>query len=127
MLKEICAVSALVAAAFVPSTAFQAAQAETVHAVATPAKSTSLINCTSWRAPKYKWFEEEHQRCLYCKGKKGSGYKKQHCEKKETKPTGPTQKDCAGTKEPLPNRPNRFCRTCTDLETGKIISKDCFD
>ncbi|MGN9846662.1 hypothetical protein ACTMTI_52040 [Nonomuraea sp. H19] len=132
MLKEICAASALAAAALVPSTASQAAQAEKVRAVATPAKSTSLTNCTSWHAPKCKWFEEENQRCLYCRVKKGSGYKKHYCEKKEKKPTepakppAPTQRDCATVADPLPGRPGRKCSICTDLETGKIISKECF-
>jgi hypothetical protein len=122
MLKEACAASALVAAALVPSMTSQAAQAEKVRAAATPAKSTSLTNCTSWRAPKCKWLEQKNQRCLYCRGKKGSGYKRQYCEKK---PTGPMQRECVQAKEPIPGNPERYCSTCRDPETGKVVSKTC--
>lgn len=127
VLKEACAISALVAAALVPSMAAQAAQGD--DDTRPPSTSVSLTDCASGSAPKCKYLEENGKRCLYCKGKKG-GYKKQSCEKKaeEKKPEEKkqsTQIDCTKTKDPLPNRPNRTCNTCTDLETGKISSKFC--
>lgn len=126
VLREACAIGALVAAALVPSVAAQAAQGDDDTRPA--AHSVSVVECASGNAPKCKYLEENGKKCLYCKGKKG-GYKKQSCEKKTTekKPEEkrPTQIDCSKVKDPLPNRPNRVCTTCTDLETGKVVNKFC--
>lgn len=77
MLKEACAISALAAAALVPSAAAQAQSADS---------ATSLRNCasTSAGAP-CKWMTENNKRCYYCKQskKKGGGWKRLYCQHQE--------------------------------------------
>ncbi|QYC39021.1 hypothetical protein Nocox_06970 [Nonomuraea coxensis DSM 45129] len=113
MLKEACAVSALVAAALVPSMPSQA-QSGNVPAAAS----------SETQAPKCKWLEEDGKRCHYCRGKKGSGYKRQYCERRR-EPMGPMELECVTTKEPTATSPNRSCKTCTDAKTGKRVSRQC--
>ncbi|MCK2220828.1 hypothetical protein MF672_044535 [Actinomadura sp. ATCC 31491] len=115
MLKEICAVSALAAAALIPSIPSQAQ--------AGPARDTvAATDCPTGHAPKCKWLEEGGKRCFYCRGKKGSGYKKQYCENKSSEAT---ETECVTTKEPTATSPNRTCKTCTDAKTGRRISRQC--
>lgn len=124
MLKEACAISALVAAALVPSVAAHAAQGDDDVRPATT--SVSLSECASRNAAKCKWLEENGKRCFYCKSKKG-GYKKQYCEKTETKKPDEdaAEIDCKSTKETVTGQPDKFCRTCVNAKTGKIVSREC--
>ncbi|MEU1724512.1 hypothetical protein [Nonomuraea sp. NPDC005692] len=129
MLKEACAVSALVAAALAPSMASQAL-GEKVHATtATPVTSAALAECAAGGAasgaPKCKYLEEGNKRCYYCRDKKGSGYKKQYCEQKTKQPEQSTERECKTTKEPITGSPDRTCKTCTDAKTGKVLSREC--
>ncbi|MEU6790328.1 hypothetical protein ABZ907_01400 [Nonomuraea wenchangensis] len=132
MLKEACAVSALVAAALVPS---MPSQAQAANAGAT----TSSIDSSATQAPKCKWLEEGGKRCYYCRGEKGSGYKRQYCERRRSesqmrgnesqmhgnKPQKPMSLECVTTKKPTTNSPNRTCKTCTDASTGKQVYQEC--
>ncbi|MEU4510583.1 hypothetical protein AB0G05_13885 [Nonomuraea wenchangensis] len=121
MLKEACAVSALVAAALVPS---MPSQAQAANAGAT----TSSIDSAASLAPKCKWLQEGDKRCYYCRGKKGSGYKRQYCERRRgqsQKPTKPMELECVTTKKPTTNSPNRVCKVCTDASTGKRVYQEC--
>ncbi|MGW5156368.1 hypothetical protein ACWEPN_12890 [Nonomuraea wenchangensis] len=125
MLKEACAVSALVAAALVPS---MPSQAQAANAGAT----TSSIDSSAMRAPKCKWLTEGDRRCYYCRSEKGSGYKKQYCERRhnESQKQGsqsrkPMDLECVTTKKPTMNSPNRVCKICTDASTGKRAYQEC--
>ncbi|MEV4286810.1 hypothetical protein AB0K40_15005 [Nonomuraea bangladeshensis] len=125
MLKEACAVSALVAAALVPS---MPSQAQAANAGAT----TSSIDSSSSLAPKCKWLQEGDRRCYYCRAKKGSGYKRQYCERRrgESHKQGsqsrkPMDLECVTTKKPTTNSPNRTCKVCTDASTGKRAYQEC--
>lgn len=120
MLKEACAISALVAAAFVPSTASQAQEAK-VTAVGT---STSLSDCASSSAP-CKWLSEGNRRCYYCKQskKRGGGWKRQYCEQRER---GPQQLECSTAPAPTATNPKRVCERCVDQRTGREVSTRCF-
>ncbi|MER7369371.1 hypothetical protein [Nonomuraea wenchangensis] len=146
MLKEACAVSALVAAALVPS---MPSQAQAANAGAT----TSSIDSSATQAPKCKWLEENGKRCYYCRGEKGSGYKRQYCERRRSEPRmrgnesqmhgnesqmrgnksqmrgnmphGPMSLECVTTKKPTTNSPNRTCKTCKDASTGKQVYQEC--
>ena len=125
MLKEACAVSALVAAVLVPSTISQA-QDVRAGAVSASATTTSLGNCASTRAPNCKWMQEKNKRCLYCKQKKqGGGWKRQYCEQKKQE-QGPQRLECTQVKSPTATSPNRVCETCVDQRTNKEVSTRCF-
>ncbi|MFI6922499.1 hypothetical protein ACIBIZ_21340 [Nonomuraea spiralis] len=105
------------------------ALAETVHTTATSATSAAPDDCAATNAgharnAPCKWLEEGNKRCYYCRGKKGSGYKKQYCESKP-KQQESTERECKTTKEPLPTAPDRTCKTCTDTKTGKVLSREC--
>ncbi|MEV4798529.1 hypothetical protein AB0K18_00840 [Nonomuraea sp. NPDC049421] len=110
MLKEACATAALVAATLVPSTSqVQAGTADCVRAAAGVAES---------RAAPCKWMTSDSGRkCLYCKGKRG-GWKRQYCEKKETKPK---LRECDTA--PDPANPKKVCTICK--EDGTVVSRDC--
>ncbi len=123
MLKEACAVSALVAATLVPSAAAQA-QAGKVSTVSTPTTSASLGKCASAHKPKCEWWEQADQRCLYCPRKKG-GWKQQYCERKAREPEGPMELECATAPAPTATNPKRVCETCVD-QKGRQVSKKCF-
>ncbi|MGW0803962.1 hypothetical protein [Nonomuraea sp. NPDC002799] len=118
MLKEACAISALVAATLVPSAAAQANAAK-VRTADTPTSSTSLGDCASSRNADCKWYDKGNKRCLFCKKKKG-GWKKQHCEQKEHEST---ETECKTT-TPDPAMPKRTCRVCVN-QKGKQVSKEC--
>ncbi|MFF5108261.1 hypothetical protein [Streptosporangium sp. NPDC000509] len=118
MLKEACVVSALVAAALAPSIPSQAQSGSVGTVVSSTDHSVS-------QAPKCKWLDEGERRCYYCRGKKGSGYKKQYCERKRGESENSTEVECVTTKDPTTTSPNRTCKTCTDAKTGKRISKVC--
>jgi hypothetical protein len=126
MLKKACAISALVAAALVPSAASQAQDAK-VNAVSASATSTSLSGCTSSSAP-CKWLSEGDRRCFYCKQskKQGGGWKRQYCEQRNREPRGPQQLECSTTPAPTATNPKRVCEKCVDQRTGREVSTRCF-
>jgi hypothetical protein len=123
MLKQACAISALVAAALVPSTASQAQNAQ-VNPVSASATSTSLSHCASTSAP-CKWLSEGNRRCFYCKQsrKQGGGWKRQYCEQRDR---GPQQLECSTTPAPTATNPKRVCEKCVDQRTGREVSTRCF-
>jgi hypothetical protein len=96
-------------------------QAQAANAGAT----TSSIDSSASQAPKCKWLQEGEKRCYYCCGKKGSGYKRQYCERRRGESQGPRELECVTTKEPTTASPNRSCKTCTDAKTGKRVSRVC--
>ncbi len=126
MLKEVCAISALVVAAIAPSTASQAQNAQ-VNTVGASATSTSLSGCTSSSAP-CRWMSEGDRRCFYCKQskKQGGGWKRQYCEQKNREPRGPLQLECSKKAAPTATDPKRVCETCVNQKTGREVSTRCF-
>jgi hypothetical protein len=125
MLKKACVISALVAAALVPSTASQAQDAKV--GAATPTSTyASLSECASTSAP-CRWLTENNRRCFYCKQskKQGGGWKRQYCERKEQE-QGPQRLECTRVKSPTATSPNRVCETCVDQRTNKEVSTRCF-
>ncbi|MBB5082333.1 hypothetical protein [Nonomuraea endophytica] len=121
MLKEVSAVSALVAAVLLPSSDVQAQVTTTTTATSSPCGTALSF------APKCQWFEKKDRRCLYCKQKKkGGGWKKKYCEDSKKTPEDTGTINCDNVKSPTADRPNRTCRVCQNEKTGKVISRDCF-
>ncbi|MFI6501321.1 hypothetical protein [Nonomuraea typhae] len=117
MLKVASAVSALVVAvALFPSTD---APAQAAKVSAAPCSQAFA------HAPNCQWWEKNGQKCLYCKQKKkkGGGWKKKYCEYKGQDDAHTI--DCTWASSPTQAKPNRYCKTCVNETTGKVVSREC--